>query len=149
MYYVFSVFVGSLLVLIPASLAKGGIPILPLFFVLWARLMARWFPFETKEANMSLKKYSIYQFGVTRPFYFVVFRLIFFNYDILKIDIYGLLFYYSLIGYFQWCVMTARFVRYSAENPLNKITVYLIPALAYIVNIFYGFLGGVTIFCQM
>lgn len=98
---------------------------------------------------MSLKKYSIYQFGVTLPFYFVVFRLIFFNNEILKIDIYGLLFYYSLIGYFQWCVMTARFVRYSAENPLNKITVYLIPALAYIVNIFYGFLGGVTIFCQM
>ncbi len=131
----FSVSVSSFVLQFPFSfLSNPFFLLIPLLFVLWARLTARWFPFETKGANMSLIKYSIYQFAVPLPFYFVVFGLTFYC------DFFIL---YLLIGYFQWVVITAQFVRYSAENPTNKIVVYLIPTLAYIVNIFYGVLCGI------
>lgn len=148
MYYVFCVCGGlflfiptffsvpSLVLLFPISFLNNLFFLLiPLLFVLWARLTARWFPFETKEANMSLIKYSIYQFAVTLPFYFVVLELTFYC------EYFYIL--YLLIGYFQWVVITAQFVRYSAENPTNKIVVYLIPTLAYIINIIYGVLCGI------
>ena len=154
MYYVFSAFVGCLasisifllmmksLVPLPSILI---IPLIPLLFVFGARLIARWFPFETKEANMSLKKYSIYQFGVTLPFYNIVsyFLFILQDVDVFSKKFEAIMLYYILIGCSQWCVMTARFVRYSTENPTNRIVIYLIPTLAYIINIIYGFLCGI------
>ena len=153
MYYVFSAFVGCLasisifllmmksLVPLPSILI---IPLIPLLFVFGARLIARWFPFETKEANMSLKKYSIYQFGVTLPFYNIVsyFLFILQDVDVFSKKFEAIMLYYILIGCSQWCVMTARFVKYSTENPTNRIVIYLIPTLAYCVNIFYAYIGG-------
>lgn len=150
MYYVFSAFVGCLasisifLLMMKSLVPLPSILIIPLLFVFGARLIARWFPFETKEANMSLKKYSIYQFGVTLPFYNIVsyFLFILQDVDVFSKKFEAIMLYYILIGCSQWCVMTARFVRYSTENPTNRIVIYLIPTLAYCVNIFYAFIGG-------